>query len=59
MGESKFTYEDPKEFEIESIAKDNAITYKEKSPFGRHYELIYNKCRSLINDNEKDYGMTK
>ena len=49
----------PEEFEIESIAKDNAITYREKSPFGRHYELKYNKCRSFINDNEKDYEITK
>ena len=37
---------------------DNAITYREKSPFGRH-EQIYNKCRSLINDNENDYEITK
>ena len=27
--------------------------------FRRHYELIYNKCRSLINDNEKNYEITK
>ena len=59
MGDSKFNYEVPKEFEIESIAKYNAITYREKSPFGIHYELIYNKCRSLINNNEKDYEITK
>ena len=49
----------PEEFEIESIAKGNAITYREKSPFGRHYELKYNKSRSFINDNEKDYEITK
>ena len=59
MGDSKFNYEVPEEFEIESIAKDNAITYREKSPFGRHHEQIYNKCRSLINDNENDYEITK
>ena len=58
MGDSKLNYEVPEEFEIESIAKDNAITYREKSPFGRH-EQIYNKCRSLINDNENDYEITK
>ena len=54
MGESKFNYEVPEEFEIESIAIDNAITYRERFPFGRH-----NKCRSFINDNEKDYEITK
>ena len=55
MGDSKFNYEVPEEFEIESIERDHAITYREKSPFGRHNELIYNKCRSLINDSENDY----
>ena len=59
MGDSKFNYEVPEEFEIESIERDHAITYREKSPFGRHNELIYNKCRSLINDSENDYEITK
>ena len=37
MGESKFNYEVPEEFEIESIAIDNAITYRERFPFGKRY----------------------
>ena len=29
----------PKEFEDENVVKSNA--YREKSPFGRHFEIIY------------------
>ena len=31
----------PEEFEEETDIIFNAVTYREKSPFGRHFELIY------------------
>ena len=43
----------PEEFDDEIITKENGITYREKSPFGRHFELINSKCKACICDDEK------
>ena len=42
----------PNEFEDETEVKSNAITYREKSPFSRHFELIYRNTLVSISELE-------
>ena len=48
----------PEEFEEETIVIENGITYREKSPFGKHYEIIHMNCRSFIK-NDQDISQEK
>ena len=40
----------PNEFEDETEVKSKALTYREKSPFGRDFEIIY--CNTLVSISE-------
>ena len=40
------------EFEDETDVHVNGVTYKEKSPFGRHFELIYHKFLDSLSEVE-------
>ena len=41
MAEINVSNDNANEFEDETEVKSNAVTYREKSPFGRHFERIY------------------
>ena len=45
-------------FEDETLVIENAITYREKSPFGKHYEIIHMNCKSFIK-NDQDISQEK
>ena len=40
--------------EIPNILGDQ-MTRKEKSPFGKHFQLIFNKCKVLVDNLENKY----
>ena len=42
----------PNEFEDDTEFKSNAVTYREKSPFGRHFEMIYRNTLVSISEVE-------
>ena len=44
----------PNEFEDETEIKSNAVTYREKSPFGRHFEIIYRNTLVSISEFENN-----
>ena len=41
-----------KELEDDLTVNENAVTYKEKSPFGKYYEQLYLHCKSQMRDIE-------
>ena len=42
----------PEEFEDETDVHVNGVTYREKSPFGRHFELIYHNILDSLSEVE-------
>ena len=44
----------PNEFEDETEVKSNAVPYREKSPFGRHFEIIYRNTLVSISEFENN-----
>ena len=44
----------PNEFEDETEVRSYAVTYREKSPFGRHFELIYRNTLVSITELENN-----
>ena len=44
VGECNIGNDIPMEFENDMTVNENAVTYKEKSPFGKHYDQMYLKC---------------
>ena len=40
----------PEDLENNGISKVNGVTYRQRPPFGKLFELIYDKCISCIND---------
>ena len=54
VGECNIGNDIPMEFENDMTVNENAVTYKEKSPFGKHYEQMYLKCKTQIKDIEDD-----
>ena len=44
----------PNEFEDETEVRSNAVTYREKSPFGIHFKLIYRNTLVSISELENN-----
>ena len=55
VGEYNIGNDIPEELENDITVNENTVTYKEKSPFDKHYEQMYLKCNSQVKDIEDDY----